>query len=119
MFKARIRQNIVHVPYKGSGPAMTDLIAGQVQMSFTSITAALPFINDGRLRGLATTGARRAPALAGMPTMAESGFPGFEVNLWLGVFVPAATPRVIVTTLNAETSKALHHPAVSAGLEKV
>jgi tripartite-type tricarboxylate transporter receptor subunit TctC len=119
MFKARIQQNIVHVPYKGSGPAMTDLIAGQVQMSFTSITAALPFINDGRLRGLATTGARRAPALASVPTMAESGFPGFEVNLWLGVFAPAATPRSIVTTLNAEINKALHRPAMSAGLEKV
>jgi tripartite-type tricarboxylate transporter receptor subunit TctC len=119
LFKARIQQNIVHVPYKGSGPAMTDLIAGQVQMSFTSITAALPFIKDGRLRGLATTGAKRATALASVPTMTESGFPGFEVDLWLGVFAPANTPRNVVSTLNSGIRKALENPAVSGGLEKV
>ena len=119
LFKARIHQNIVHVPYKGSGPAMTDLIAGQVQMTFSSITAALPFIKDGRLRGLATTGARRAAALGNLPTMAESGFPGFEVNLWLGLFAPAATPRNVVASLNSQVRTALHEPAVSAGMEKV
>ncbi len=118
-FKARIQQSIVHVPYKGSGPAMTDLIAGQVQMTFSSITAALPFIKDGRLRGLATTGARRAAALGNLPTMLESGFPGFEVDLWLGVFAPASTPKSVVATLNSELKKALQNPAVSAGFEKV
>ena len=118
-FKARIQQSIVHVPYKGSGPAMTDLIAGQVQMTFSSITAALPFIKDGRLRGLATTGARRAAALGNLPTMLESGFPGFEVDLWLGVFAPASTPKSVVATLSSEIKKALQNPAVSAGFEKV
>jgi tripartite-type tricarboxylate transporter receptor subunit TctC len=119
LFKARIRENIVHVPYKGMGPAMTDLLGGQVQMAFSSITAALPFIKDGRLRGLATTGAKRALALAHLPTMAESGYPGFDVNLWLALFVPSGTPGDIVAALNSEIRKALHHPAVAGGLEKV
>lgn len=119
LFKARIQQNIVHVPYKGSGPAMTDLIGGQVQMTFSSITAALPFIKDGRLRGLATTGAKRAAALANLPTMAESGFPGFEVNLWLGVFAPATTPKSVLASLNSEMRKALQNPGVASGFEKV
>ncbi|MGH8634438.1 MAG: tripartite tricarboxylate transporter substrate-binding protein, partial [Burkholderiales bacterium] len=119
LFKARIGQNIVHVPYKGSGPAMTDLIAGQVQMTFSSITAALPFIKDGRLRGLATTGTKRAAALSSLPTMVESGFAGFEVNLWLGVFAPSSTPKNVVATLNAEFRKALRNPGVAGGFEKV
>src|SRR5689334_2148679 len=118
-FKARIGQEIVHVPYKGSGPAMADLVAGQVQMTFSSITAALPFIKDGRLRGLATTGEKRAPALAGVPTMIEAGYPGFEVNLWLGIFVPAAAPRGVVTRLNSELRSAVQHPNVASGFEKV
>ena len=119
LFKSRIGENIVHVPYKGSGPAMVDLVAGQVQMTFSSITAALPFIKDNRLRGLATTGAKRAAALSGTPTMIESGFPGFEVNLWLGVFVPAGAPRNVVTTLNKELRSAVQHPNVAGGFEKV
>jgi tripartite-type tricarboxylate transporter receptor subunit TctC len=119
LFKARIQQNIVHVPYKGSGPAMTDLIGGQVQMTFSSITAALPFIKDGRLRGLATTGAKRAAALSNLPTMIEAGFPGFEVNLWLGLFAPSSTPKNIVASLNAEVRKALANSGVAGGFEKV
>lgn len=119
MFKARIQQNITHVPYKGSGPAMTDLIAGQVQMTFSSITAALPFIRDGRLRGLATTGEKRAAALPNLPTIAESGFPGFEVNLWLAVFVPADSSRDVLMRVNSELRKALQHPDVKSGFEKV
>jgi tripartite-type tricarboxylate transporter receptor subunit TctC len=119
LFKDRIRQNLLHVPYKGSGPAMADLVAGQVQMTFSSITAALPFIKDGRLRGLATTGAKRAAALAELPTVAESGFPGFEVNLWLAIFVPSQTAPQIVTQLNAELRKGLQHPDMRNALEKV
>ena len=119
LFKARIQQNITHVPYKGSGPAMMDLIAGQVQLTFSSITAALPFIKDGRLRGLATTGAKRAAALPNLPTVAESGFSGFEVNLWLAVFVPGDTPKDIVARLNSELRKTLQHPDVKSGFEKV
>lgn len=119
LFKARIQQNIVHVPYKGAGPAMTDLLGGQVPMAFSSITAALPFIKDGRLRGLATTGSKRVAALPNVPTMIEAGFPGFEVNLWLGLFAPSSTPKNIVATLNAEIRKALRDPGVAGGFEKV
>jgi tripartite-type tricarboxylate transporter receptor subunit TctC len=119
LFSDRIRQKLLHVPYKGSGPAMADLVAGQVQMTFSSITAALPFIRDGRLRGLATTGGKRAAALAELPTVAESGFPGFEVNLWLAIFVPSQTAPQIVTRLNAELRKGLQHPDMRNALEKV
>jgi tripartite-type tricarboxylate transporter receptor subunit TctC len=118
-FKARIGQEVVHVPYKGSGPAMADLVGGQVQMTFSSITAALPFIKDGRLRGLATTGEKRAAALANLPTVIEAGFPGFEVNLWLAVFVPSKTPADIVSKLNSEIRKALQLPEVRAAFDKV
>jgi tripartite-type tricarboxylate transporter receptor subunit TctC len=119
LFKDRAGQNLLHVPYKGSGPAMADLIAGQVQMTFSSITAALPFIKDGRLRGLATTGGKRAAALAELPTVAESGFPGFEVNLWLAIFVPSQTAPQIVARLNAELRKGLQHPDMRGALDKV
>jgi tripartite-type tricarboxylate transporter receptor subunit TctC len=119
LLKARIQQNIVHVPYKGAGPAMTDLLGGQVPIAFSSITAALPFINDGRLRGLATTGSKRVAALPNVPTMIEAGYAGFEVNLWLGLFAPSSTPKNVVATLNAEIRKALQNPAVAAGFEKV
>ena len=119
LFKARIQSNIVHVPYKGAGPAMTDLVGGQVPMAFSSITAALPFIKDGRLRGLATTGAKRVAALPNVPTMIESGYAGFEVNLWLGVFAPATTPKSVLASLNSEIRKALANSGVAAGFEKV
>jgi tripartite-type tricarboxylate transporter receptor subunit TctC len=119
LLKARIQQDIVHVPYKGAGPAMTDLLGGQVPMAFSSITAALPFIKDGRLRGLATTGSKRVAALPNVPTMIEAGYAGFEVNLWLGLFAPSRTPKNVVATLNAEIRKALQNPAVAAGFEKV
>ncbi len=118
-FKERIRQNLLHVPYKGSGPAMADLVAGQVQMTFSSITAALPFIKDGRLRGLATTGEKRAAALADLPTIAESGFPGFEVNLWLAIFVPSQTSPQIVARLNSELRNGLQNPDMRSALEKI
>jgi tripartite-type tricarboxylate transporter receptor subunit TctC len=119
MLKARTGQAIIHVPYKGSGPAMTDLVGGQVHMTFSSITAALPFIQDGRLRGLATTGAKRAQALSSLPTMIEAGYPGFEVNLWLGLFMPAGGPPKVLVALNEEARKALKNPGVAAGFAKV
>ena len=118
-FKVRIGQNLTHVPYKGAGPAMADLVGGQVQMFFGSITAALPFLKDGRLRGLATTGPKRTSALPDLPTMIEAGYPGFEVDLWLGVFGPAKMPREIVTRLNAETRKALQDGGLREAFARV
>jgi tripartite-type tricarboxylate transporter receptor subunit TctC len=118
-FKARIQRNIVHVPYKGSGPAMTDLVSGQVQMTFSSITAALPFIRDGRLRALATTGAKRASALPNVPTAVEAGLTGFEVDLWLALFVPAGTPKPVIGRLNSELNKALRTADTRASFEKI
>ncbi len=118
-FKSRIAQNIVHVPYKGSGPAMQDLVGGNVQLTFSSIAAAIPFIREGRLVGLATTGSKRVPALAELPTMIEAGFPGFEVELWQGVFVPAGTPAPVVSRLHAEIVRALQSAELRAALAKV
>jgi tripartite-type tricarboxylate transporter receptor subunit TctC len=118
-FKVRIGQNLTHVPYKGAGPAMADLVGGQVQMFFGSITAALPFLKDGRLRGLATTGPKRTSALPELPTMIEAGYPGFEVDLWLAVFGPAKLPKAIVTRLNAETRKALQDGGLREAFARV
>jgi tripartite-type tricarboxylate transporter receptor subunit TctC len=119
MLKLRASASMQHVPYKGSGPAMADLVGGQVQMGFSSITAALPFMRDGKLRGLATTGAKRSPALPDLPTVIEAGYPGFEVDLWLGVFAPANVPVPILSRLNTEVRSALQDPAVRAAFAKV
>jgi tripartite-type tricarboxylate transporter receptor subunit TctC len=94
LLSLRANMRMVHVPYKGSGPAMADLVAGQVQLGFSSITAALPFIREGRLRPLATTGSKRSPALPDVPTVIEAGYPGFEVDCG-GVFAPANVPASV------------------------
>jgi tripartite-type tricarboxylate transporter receptor subunit TctC len=119
MLKARAGIDMAHVPYKGAGPAMADLAAGQVQVGFSSITGALPFIKDGRLRGLATTGAKRSAALPELPTLIEAGYPDFEVDLWLGVFAPINTLSPVLRRLNSEIDAALKDPAVAAAFAKV
>jgi tripartite-type tricarboxylate transporter receptor subunit TctC len=119
MLKLRTGASMQHVPYKGSGPAMADLVGGQVQMGFSSITAALPFMRDGKLRGLATTGAKRSGALPDLPTVIEAGYPGFEVDLWLGVFAPANLPAPVLARLNSEVRNALQDSAVRAAFAKV
>jgi len=119
LLKVRTGIDATHVPYKGAGPAMADLAAGQLQFSFSSITAALPFIRDGRLRALATTGSRRSSALPNVPTVVEAGYPGFEVDLWLGVFAPANTPLPVISQLNTEMRAALKDAAVAAAFAKV
>jgi tripartite-type tricarboxylate transporter receptor subunit TctC len=119
MLKLRANASMQHVPYKGSGPAMADLVGGQVQMGFSSITAALPFMRDGKLRGLATTGAKRSGALPDLPTVIETGYPGFEVDLWLGVFAPANLPPAVLARLNSEVRNVLQDPAVRAAFAKV
>jgi tripartite-type tricarboxylate transporter receptor subunit TctC len=109
---------LTHVPYKGSGPAMGDLVAGHIQMAFSSMAAANNFIKDGKIRGLATSGTTRPPLLASLPTVAEAGIPSFNVLFWTGLFVPAGTPDAIVKTLNEAAKKVLADPKFLASLEK-
>ena len=110
---------MVHVPYKGSGQAVTDLLGGHVQLMFSGFSSALPHIRAGKLRALAVTGAKRSPALPDVPTIAESGFPKFEATAWYGVLAPAQTPRPIVIRLHDEIIKALQLPDVKERLASV
>lgn len=119
LLKIRAGIDMTHVPYKGSGPAMADLAAGQVQVGFSSITGALPFIRDGRLRALATSGAKRSPALPDLPTFIEAGYADFEVDLWLGIFAPSNTPTALLHRLNSEIDAALKDQTVVAAFAKV
>lgn len=104
--------NIVHVPYKGTGQALTDVISGQVQMMMSSALPAIPHIKAGRVRALAVTSAKRAAVAPDLPTLAESGLPGFETTSWHGMLVPAKTPKAISNRVYAELVKALTSPDV-------
>src|SRR6266513_2561458 len=110
LFKLRTGTNIVHVPYKGSAPALTALVAGEVQMSFSNTVAINQHVKSGRLRALAVAGARRTALMPEVPTMKEAGVEGVEVPLWFGLLAPAATPREIVQTLSAAVAKAANSP---------
>ena len=110
LFKQLTKIDIVHVPYKGSAPALTDLIGGQVNLMFDNIPSALPHIKAGRLHALATTGARRDPTLPDLPTVAEAGVKGYESGVWFGLAVPAGTPKEIVAKLAEEAVKATKSP---------
>jgi tripartite-type tricarboxylate transporter receptor subunit TctC len=110
MFTQLTGTDIVHIPYKGSAPAVTDLLAGQTNMMFDNIPSSLPHIKSGRLIALATTGAKRDPALPDLPTIAESGVPGYESGVWFGLMVPAATPKSIIARLNAAAVEAAKSP---------
>ena len=110
MFTQMTGTDILHVPYKGSGPAVTDLLAGQVQIMFDNIPSSLPHIKAGKLRALATTGAKRDPALPDLPTIAEAGVPGYEANVWFGLAAPAGTPRAVIDRLNAAAVAAAKTP---------
>ena len=112
MFKAAAGVKLTHVPYKGAGPAVNDLVAGQIQVMFAPMVAVLPQVKAGRLKALAVTSAKRSAAVKDLPTLAESGLPGFEISSWFGFFVPAATPAAVVERLHAETVKALKTPDV-------
>lgn len=116
MFDSMAGVDMVHVPYKGLSPALTDLLSGRVQLMFSSVVAILPHIKAGRLRGLAVTGAKRLASLPELPTIAEAGLPGYEASSWYGILAPAGTPRDIVVKLNAELAKALDQPEVRASL---
>ncbi len=110
LFKSLARVNLVHVPYKGTGPALTDLIGGQVQLMFCNLTAALPQVKSGRLRALAVTGAKRTATVPELPTVIEAGLPGYVVTSWFGVLAPAATPRDVIVRLNSELAQAMRSP---------
>jgi tripartite-type tricarboxylate transporter receptor subunit TctC len=107
MLKAMAGINIVHVPYKGGAASITDLIAGQVQLVISSAPSVVPHVRNNRLRALAIGSAKRSPALSEVPTVAESGVPGYEYTTWYGIFVPAKTPAPIVAKLNAEIVRML------------
>ena len=103
---------LTHVPYKGGNPAMQDVIAGNIQMLFSTLLQSQVFLKDGRLRALAVSTAKRSPAAPDLPTIAEAGVPGYEVAPWYGLIVPAKTPVPIITTLNREVVKAMRLPDV-------
>jgi tripartite-type tricarboxylate transporter receptor subunit TctC len=107
---------LLHVPYKGAAPALTDVVGGQVDLFFASLPAAAPQVKAGRLRALAVTTAQRAAAMPEVPTIAESGYKGFDASSWYGVLAPAGTPRAIVTQLNAEITRFLQLPDMKARL---
>jgi len=109
-FKLKTGIDMTHVPYKGSGPAVGDTLAGQTQVMFASLVAASQHIKSGKLRGLAVTGKTRSPLFPSLPTVAESGVPGFEVVQWYGFFAPAKTPPEIVDRLNREINAVLKDP---------
>ena len=105
--KLRSKIFMLHIPYRGTAPSVTDLISGQVDATFTGAPVVLPHVRSGRLRALAVSSAQRIPALPDVPTVAESGYPGFEADQWYGVVAPAGTPAAVVARLNAEINKAL------------
>jgi tripartite-type tricarboxylate transporter receptor subunit TctC len=110
MFTQLTGTDILHIPYKGSAPAVTDLISGQVNMMFDNIPSSLPHIKSGRLRAIATTGAKRDPALPDVPTIAESGVAGYESGVWFGLAAPAGTPKEVVAKLNAAAVQGAKSP---------
>jgi tripartite-type tricarboxylate transporter receptor subunit TctC len=112
LLKALAHINIVHVPYKGGGPAIVDVLAGQVPVTFGTAASVSPHTKSGRLRGLGVTGGRRSAVLPDLPTIAEGGVAGYEMLNWLGLFAPANTPRAIVEKLNGEVMRILRTPEV-------
>lgn len=124
LFKTMAGIDAVHIPYKGSSPALADLLGGQVSLMFDNMPSSLPHVKAGKLRALAVSTLKRSPALPQLPTVAESGLPGFEVSVWFGVLAPAGTPRDIVTKLNGAIVKSLqtpdvHERLVSQGAEAI
>jgi tripartite-type tricarboxylate transporter receptor subunit TctC len=110
MLKVAAGIDMVHVPFKGGGPAIQDLLAGQIPMMFENLPSILPHVQSGRLRGLAVTATARTAAAPQLPTMIESGYAGFVAGSWYGLFAPAGTPREVVSRLNAETVRTLKTP---------
>jgi tripartite-type tricarboxylate transporter receptor subunit TctC len=114
IFKSMAGLSITHVPYKGSGPAMTDLLGGQVQMMIANAPVVIPLIKTGKLVGMASTSAQRSSMLPDMPTLAESGLPGYEADTWYGLFAPAGTPADVVRKLNTDVVAVLKSAEIQA-----
>ena len=112
LFNTMAGVKMTHVPYKGGGPAMIDLVGGQVQLVFATAASAVPQIKGGRIKGIAVTTAKRSALMPNLPTISEAGLPGFDANNWYGVLAPAKTPRPIINRLNAEITKVLNMPDV-------
>ena len=112
LFKILAKVNVIHVPYKGGGPAMADLVGGQISGSFASMPSSIPFVRGGKLRALAVTAPKRSPAVPEVPTISEAGIPGFAVLDWQGLFTTGKTPPAIVSKLNAEVARILALPDV-------
>ena len=112
LFKAVAGTPIVHIPYRGGGPAMIDTMSGQVAMSFPVLSAAQPHVQAGKLRALGVTGTKRSPLMPDVPTIAEAGLPGYTFETWFIVFAPAGTPKPVIDKLNTSLNQALNAPAL-------
>jgi tripartite-type tricarboxylate transporter receptor subunit TctC len=119
VFASQAKVDMLHIPYKGSGPAVTDLLGGQVNYMFDSITSAKPHILSGKLRAIGLTTTKRSAALPNVPTLAESGLAGYEVSPWFAVFAPASTPKPIIAKLNAALLDAMKQPDIKAKFETI
>jgi tripartite-type tricarboxylate transporter receptor subunit TctC len=118
LFKSMARVDIVHVPYKGSSQARTDVLGGQIEMMFDAITTMAPNVQAGKVKALATTGRQRSSVLPQVPTVDEAGVPGYDAVIWLGIMAPAGTPKPVVDRLNAELGKALARADLQAAWRK-
>jgi tripartite-type tricarboxylate transporter receptor subunit TctC len=116
LFNLMAGVKLLHVPYKGGGPAMGDLVGGQIQLIFATTASAIPHLKSGRIKGIAVTTAKRSALLPDLPTISEAGLAGFDANNWYGLVVPAKTPRAIIDQLNAEVTKILAMPDVKTTL---
>ena len=116
LFKLQTRIDVAHIPYKGSSPALTDLVGGQVQFMFDNMPSSWPLVQSGKLRALAVTSAKRSAAAPALPTMTELGYKDFDISSWFGLMAPAGTPAAIIDKLNAAVNKALAKPDVQKRL---
>jgi tripartite-type tricarboxylate transporter receptor subunit TctC len=113
-----LKLDLLHIPYKGTGPALTDLIGGQVQMMLSTFASALPHVKTGRLRGLAVTSRKRSPAAPEIPTVEESGVAGYEYSTWYGLFAPGQLPKPLLATLFAATTAVVQSPEIGRKLQE-
>jgi len=118
LFKVVTGTDIVFIPYKGAAASMTDVLSGQMQMTIDGLTTSIPHIQSGKVRALAVTSAERVPEIPDVPTMAESGYPGFPPASWTGILAPAGTPAAVVTKVNAAINAGLASPEIKAAFAK-